>query len=206
MFEFCSEFSYTHQSYLQRMKSHDDERKLYPFLTKIFTQLPGDDLNFHTMVKSLTELEKFDFSKDVVIYDCVQDRDYPFWGRAFFSVNEKIYLCGNSVWKSIMKNDRKEIQRVLLHELVHLYDKKVRNWNLFIPEDLACSETRAYNLSSNCKGKNDCLTKLVRGSLEKCIATKDMSVFDRELLILEALKKCKNGQNFERFTITTILN
>ena len=140
-------------------------------LSLIFAELDGDNENFHRFAKALEE-HGLNPKKQMIITDCLQDLKNPFWGQAFISSKNELYLCGNTVWKSFITSDRKKLQQILIHNLVHLYDKEVLNFDLYTTEDLACSKIRAYSFSNECRGDRRCIFENTKAdmkvSIERC--------------------------------------
>merc|ERR1712189_125389 len=112
-------------------------------LRSLFNKLPGDVERFHEL--------------HVKLIDCAYDRTIPFFGRAYLGSDNNIYMCGNATWKMFLQNDRRAIQNLVLHEMIHLYDRRVREFDFRRPDDLACSEVRAYAMSSQCNGSPLCI-------------------------------------------------
>ena len=179
-----------------------EKTKDFPALiNSLFRKLPGDDDNFHEMADYLKTDDKIQFRplRSIKILDCVTDRQMPFFGRAFLDANDRINLCGNATWKLFFDNKRRELQRLLLHEMVHFYDRKVENYNFYKPRDLACSEIRAYNMSSTCGGSELCVRNKALASLEMSYATRFMMPAERMAILDEMVTRCmKNTSPFKR--------
>jgi len=174
----------------------------YPsILNSIFKRLPGDVDRFHDMAEELAKDGKVSFKplRDIRILDCLSDRNIPFFGRAFLSADNRIYICGNTTWKMFLRNDRRGLQNLLLHEMIHLYDRKVRGFNFFTPHDLACSEIRAYHMSSTCDDSSLCVFRKTDGSMSMSASTQYMAQAERTSIISSVLHRCmKDQMPFER--------
>jgi len=174
----------------------------YPtILNSLFKRLPGDVDRFHDMAETLANDEKVSFKplRDIRMIDCLSDRNIPFFGRAFLSADNRIYVCGNTTWKMFLKNDRRGIQNLLLHEMIHLYDRKVRGFNFYAAHDLACSEIRAYHMSSTCDDSSLCVFRKTDGSLSMSASTQYMAQEERTAVISSVLHRCmKDQMPFER--------
>ena len=141
---------------------------------------------------------KFDPQKHVKIIDCEEDRSVPYRGKAFLTSPEiNLYLCGNTTWKQFLNNDRRAIQSILLHKLIHLYDQKVQNYNFYSAQDLACTEIRAFNLSNSCgdRGSKICLMDKVSHTLGKTNATKYISEKERLQIISSVWMRCVRDES-----------
>ena len=153
-------------------------------ISSLFVQLPGDIQKFHQLSDILKKDQEIKFkpTEHIKLIDCISDRINPYQGRAYLATDDKIYLCGNAIWKKFVDNDRKEVQTLLLHELIHFYDKKVKNINFYNPSDLACSEIRAYNITNVCQGDKTCILKKTMNSLR--VAEASRFVNDNEKLAI----------------------
>jgi len=63
-----------------------------------------------------------------------------------YSKTHGILFCENNI-----ESDENLVRRILIHELVHLYDVKVRKLDLTSVEGLVESEMRAYDFCEQCK-------------------------------------------------------
>ena len=63
-----------------------------------------------------------------------------------YSKTHGILFCENNI-----ESDEDLVRRILIHELVHLYDVKVRKLDLTTIEGLVESEMRAYDFCEQCK-------------------------------------------------------
>merc|ERR1712159_37473 len=168
-------------------------------ISSLFKELPGDNENFHKLASILSDKtkdneERFSPMKHIKIIDCIQDTVHEFHGRAYLGSNNKIQVCGNAVWKMFLNSDRFRLQQLLLHELVHFYDKQVLNWNLYNAKQLTCSEIRAYNLSGVCNGSNLCIFDRVNASLSMATATRFMENSQRTMLISSCFNECMSDK------------
>lgn len=165
----------------------------YPhIINSLFKRLSGDNEKFHDLADALSKHDesKFKPQQAIRIFDCFHDRGVPFFGRAYLGADDKIYLCGNAVWKMFVQNDRNGLQTLLLHEMVHLYDKQVKHLNFYKVDDLACSEIRAYHLSSNCGNNDKCVMKKTADSLKLAQATRYIEEPERIKIIGNVIQRC----------------
>jgi len=94
-----------------------------------------------------------------------------------------------------LQNDRRAIQNLVLHEMIHLYDRKIRGFDFRRPDDLACSEIRAYAMSSDCNGSKICIMQKTDASLSASHATQFMEPLKRSEVIAGMLDRCLSDQN-----------
>ena len=84
-----------------------------------------------------------------------------------YSKTNGIVFCENWV-----ESEENLIRKLLIHELVHLYDMEVRKMNLKVVDDLMKSELRAYDFCGQCDNfktedlKANCLSSWVFASLK----------------------------------------
>merc|ERR1711988_371357 len=175
------------------MGSHKMVQNFPKVVNSLFTELDGDNENFHRFSKAL-EKHGLNPKKQLIITDCLQDLHNPFWGQAFISSKNELYLCGNTVWKSFITSDRKKLQQILIHNLVHLYDKEVLNFDLYTTEDLACSKIRAYNFSNECRGDRRCILENTKADMKVSIATEKMNSEQKDALLSSIFAKCINDK------------
>jgi len=161
-------------------------------INSLFTKLDGDFQNFHQIGDLLKDdpIVQLKPHQDILLIDCIKDRIRPYHGRGYLATDSKIYLCGNTIWKSLIASDRKAIQSLITHELIHLYDKKVKNFNFYNSRDLACSEIRAYNLANNCNGSPMCVFNKTNNSLKLAEATRFLQDSERKMIISGVIKEC----------------
>ena len=178
----------------------DNNFQYSAIIKSLFKELPGDVEKFHEISKILST-EKvindkpFNSLKNLKLIDCAYDRTIPFFGRAYLGSDDNIYLCGNTTWKMFLQNDRRGLQNLVLHEMIHLYDRKVRGFDFRRPDDLACSEIRAYNMSSNCNGSKICIMQKTDASLSASHATQYMDSLKRTEVIAGLLDRCMKDQS-----------
>ena len=176
-------------------------------IKSLYKELPGDVEKFHQIHKILNSEKIFDsknpdskpfqfnYLKHLNLIDCAYDRTIPFFGRAYLGSDNNIYLCGNTTWKLFLQNDRRSLQNLVLHEMIHLYDRKIRDFDFRRPDDLACSEIRAYAMSSNCNGSRICIMQKTDASLSASHATQFMEPLKRTEVIAGMLDRCLSDQN-----------
>jgi len=185
----------------QANSTSQDQPSFPSILNSLFRRLPGDIERFHQLAEELKANETVSFKplRDIKIIDCVQDRNIPFFGRAFLSGDNRIFMCGNTTWKMFLRNDRRGLQNLLLHEMIHFYDRKVRNFNFSTAPDLACSEIRAYDMSSTCDGSSICVFRKTEGSMSMSQATQYMPKEERTAVIAGLIHRCMaDKMPFER--------
>lgn len=175
----------------------DNNFQYASILKSLYKDLPGDVEKFHQIHKILhTEKSlQFNYLKHLKMIDCAYDRTIPFFGRAYLGSDNNIYLCGNTTWKMFLQNDRRSIQNLVLHEMIHLYDRKIRGFDFRRPDDLACSEIRAYAMSSDCNGSKICIMQKTDASLSASHATQFMEPLKRSEVIAGMLDRCLSDQN-----------
>lgn len=121
--------------------------------------------------------------------------------QAYISSNQstdQILLCGNRVWKELISNDRIALQKILTHQMSHLYDKKVKKLNFYNSRDLACSELRAFYLSGACSGSGSGNVRCLFDRTDRKLKFSEPTMFlernSRKNLIEEAFENCINSK------------